>query len=238
MKAPTRLLQPIVLAVLAQPFFVACSKATPEPTESSQAPTLTATATATAMAPPTPKTRPVLAPEQLQAACDEHLAKYATINKSVSPTCTATERVLFQKDTSGACLNCLFQGGCLDIAGYPNGRRECGDKGPGAITDGTEDQCVDTLRCLVGAPADGTTRTSPAHGLAIDAFCGTQKILANCSGSPGPNGTCAAVEKAGFPAGSSNGWIMDKYGIRQYASGMANAVLVCAYANSCKTCNE
>jgi hypothetical protein len=234
MRSPAHLLTATTIAALALAL-VGCSKRTPPEPSASPAP-LPAAASVTAVEQSVVPARPTISLEALQSACDTHLTKYAGVNKTTGTTCTATERVLFQKDPSGACLNCLFQGGCLDIPGNPN--RECGDTGPGGIKQGTEAQCVDTLRCLVGASADGSSGPSPAHGLAIDAYCGKQPLMPNCTGTPGPAGACVEVEKAGFPATSTPGSIVQTFGNRAMASGMANSILVCAFANSCKTCME
>jgi len=223
----------------------ACSKSAPEPggsrlgQPSEPAPVTTPAAASAAPAPSILRgPRPAIAMDQMQASCDAHLTKFVAANKSVNTACSPTELVLFQKDTTGACMNCMFQHGCLnDTQGDTN--TECEDLAASAAATGsTPAQCVDTLRCLVGAQADGTIASSTVHGLTLDAYCGKQPVAPNCTGTPGPLGECAAKEKAGYPATFTAANVVQNFARRTYASGMANAIANCALSNKCRSCLE
>jgi hypothetical protein len=240
MKRSAQLLTAITLLALAASSLVACSKKTPEPSPSpAETPAISPQAATTATAPaPIPRgPRPSIPLDQLQSSCNAHLGKFAGANKNASGAiCTPTEVVLFQKDTTGGCLDCMFQQGCLDDT-IGDSVQECEDSGGTAgITSGTEGQCLATLRCLVGAGADGELTRSPARGLTVNAYCGDQMISPGCTGTPGPKGECAAAEKAGYPASFSPGSIIQSFGRRTYASGMANAIVNCAISSKCASC--
>jgi hypothetical protein len=175
-------------------------------------------------------------PAGLQNACNAYaLTDASAFNNSSGGTCTGTELALYQVDGTGSCLGCGWVHGCLDDT-VGDGPNECEDTGTtGSIMTGTTAECLATLKCGLGLPSNtcGPSVNPPAHGLALDAYCGAETTSA-CTSS-GPIGTCAAQETAGFGSLTPSN-IVNNFGKRLYASGMANALMTCLHGNCATEC--
>jgi hypothetical protein len=157
----------------------------------------------------------------LQAQCDAFLVANMSTLLPVTSTCSPTEKALFTKDPTGGCLNCAFEGGCLDDSNGDSGQ-ECEDS---FSTFGTEAECLATLACDFGLnPAKSP---APADGLAINAYCGPGNSTSNCETGSGPAGACVTEIVAGFPSSFTPTNIVNSISVRGYAAGMADAITSC-----------
>jgi hypothetical protein len=164
--------------------------------------------------------------------CSGYLAVNAATLLPVSTTCSATENLFWEKDTTGACLSCAFTSGCIDDTNGDTGQ-ECEDP---FTTFGTEAECLTTLGCDIGLTP--VNSPAPASGLAVNAYCGLGTSTSTCE-MGGPLGACASQIAAGFPPGFTPTQIVNNISVRAYASGMADAIVACidtATNPNCKKC--
>lgn len=185
-----------------------------------------------------------------QCQCDHYIAANQAGN-TVATTCTATEVVLFEKDTTGGCLACALNKSCIDDdIGTGDTAQECDDLASAttapsiATVLGTTgvDQCLATLACEVGVDsATGAASTAPVNvgstRTLANSYCGTATATTCQNGSPA--GTCAgpiAQGLPGVPAGSST---LSHIGDQTYPSGQAGTILACLLRSTggqCTTC--
>jgi hypothetical protein len=170
---------------------------------------------------------------QPPATCSAYLALNAALLLPVSTTCSATENLLFQKDTTGTCLSCAFTSGCLDDTNGDFGQ-ECEDP---LTTFGTETECLSVLECDIGL--NPVNSPAPASGLVVNAYCGVGNSTSNCETGSGPAGACDTQISAGFPSTFTATSVVSNISVRAYASGMADALAACINSSAnvnCKKC--
>jgi hypothetical protein len=165
--------------------------------------------------------------------CSTFLAANAGTLLPVSTTCSPTEQVLFNKDTTGSCMACAFTSGCLDDTNGDSGQ-ECGDP---FTTFGTSAECINTLNCDIGVSP--VASPAPASGLVVNAYCGAGNSTSNCETGTGPAGACDTIIPAGFSTGFTATQIVNNISVRAFASGMADAIVSCIISSTntnCKKC--
>jgi hypothetical protein len=163
--------------------------------------------------------------------CSLFLENNAATLRPVSTTCTPTEQMLFDKDTTGSCLACAFTSGCLDDTSGDSGQ-ECADP---LTTFGTQAECIAVLECDIGlSPA---ISPAPGSGLVLNAYCGLGTSTSTCE-MGGPLGACASQIAAGFPPSFTPTQIVNNIAVRAYASGMADAVVACIDSSTDTNCTK
>jgi hypothetical protein len=181
------------------------------------------------------ETSPIAAPETTSSAhaaagpgvCSAHIAAPPPRVEPVTRTCTATEELAWSKDSTGACLDCLFEKGCINDRQTQG--QECADL-PGGPGSPQEHLCLDTLACDLGIRPQA--KPAPSRGLTIAAYCARDQSAQACIASP--RGPCAAQWNAGF-AGQNPQQILSSAAARTTPGGMANAIAGCANYN-CTMC--
>jgi formylglycine-generating enzyme required for sulfatase activity len=173
----------------------------------------------------------------LGPACSANLVANAATDQARTNVCTQTELAVYERDPTGACLNCAFQSTCLDDALGDN-NHECEDVGSGGILHGDEGTCLATLVCGLGLPGTGCAApgTAPAQGGVLNAYCGTASMNDCISPTPGPDGPCLVEETAGFPGLSTSLSIATHFTDASYASGAANRIMTCLRSNCAAPC--
>ncbi len=156
---------------------------------------------------------------------------------AANTSCSPTERLLFKKDPTGGCLECLMNGGCLDDQ-FGNSGLECEPPTTGAnpadFAKGSaeEKQCLATLACEFGV--DPPASPAPAKAGVMHALCADVPSL-KCA-SEGPQGACKPQILGGFPAAFSPQDVVMKVSTKQFPAGRAGLIAVCASVNGCRSC--
>jgi hypothetical protein len=179
--------------------------------------------------------------------CNAFIA-VSEVGVTASTTCSRTEALLFQKDTTGGCLDCALQQSCIDDTGPFDVSQECDDLAssstdPVILTPGPTDvaECLATLSCEIGvspAASPSPLNIGPTAGTRTlgNAYCGAATSTACAGGSP--KGACVTPIAAGlapsFAAGSQTSSNLSNL---LYPTGQAGAIVACLLAPvQCVTC--
>jgi hypothetical protein len=142
--------------------------------------------------------------------------------------CTATEQLFVQHDPTNGCYDCLVNAGCLDDSSFGDVGHECGD----FATQTQQNQCTDTINCILGSSCAQTS-------VAV-CYCGTAPVAGTCQGNPaaGPiNGACASQIATGLGFPETDGTDITKnLTDTTLPAGMGVQIFVCAEANHCASC--
>jgi hypothetical protein len=124
--------------------------------------------------------------------------------------------------------------GCLDDTDFAvDVNHECGDTGPGGISqptlsgDSPTASCLAVVSCVLG----GNCASATGDGVC---YCGTATGV-SCTVAGGPNGVCLAQEQDALDS-TNPVTINANFVNTATAGGMANALFSCAAANSCSQC--
>jgi hypothetical protein len=179
------------------------------------------------------------AANDFQCQCNAFIANNE-VGNTVSSTCSGTEVTLFEKDPSGACLNCALKKSCIDdTIGTGDVGQECED----LTASSSVSLCEATLQCEIGvdplvtpSPLNvGTSRTL------TNAFCGTASPTScqNATTNAGL-GSCAPQIENGMPGVALNGGvILGNLLNLGFPSGQADTIVACLLRTSggqCTTC--
>lgn len=169
-------------------------------------------------------------------SCDDFLRSKepeAAINMSCSPT----ERIAFEKDPTGKCLDCLLHASCLDDR-FGNSGQECEAPSTGAAADDyatgslEESKCLTVLACELGV--DPTVSPAPGNGGPVAAIC-SELQPPKCA-EQGFKGSCRGQIVAGYPDTFSKWQVLLNIAQRKFPSGRAGMIALCANNNDCKSC--
>jgi hypothetical protein len=193
------------------------------------------------------------APTDFQCQCNKFVSASEVGNVVTPGVCSKTEVTLFQKDVTGACLNCALVKSCIDDnIGSGDVSQECDDlqsattAPSGATVLGATGvtECQATLSCELGvspvaSPSPLNVSPPPATRALGNAYCGLATGAACQAGMP--QGTCVAPIVAGLPATFAAGTqILSNLTNVGFPTGQAGSVTSCLLSTQgigqCATC--
>jgi len=194
-----------------------------------------------------------VAPTDGGCASNDYLCQcsaFVAVNEvgvATSATCSRTEAVLFQKDTTGGCLDCALQQSCIDDVPGNDVSQECDDFASSSTAPVTAKvfgsvpvaQCLTTLSCEIGVSpeANPSPLNIGASRVLPNAYCGVATSTACAAGSA--LGACAAPIVAGLdPNFAPGSQIESNLANIAYPSGQAGSIVACllTVSHQCVSC--
>jgi hypothetical protein len=146
--------------------------------------------------------------------------------------CSDTEEQFVEYDPTGTCYTCLLGAGCIDGAADGPAGNECEDLMGDAVTGPSAGAwkpslCRMTIDCILA--------TGCASPSVVNCYCGAGDNEA-CTLPGAAKGACLVAENAGLETSDPQAALGPSFTSKTLASGVANAIFVCAAANGCKSC--